>query len=149
MEIQQFLLGRDHTELTKTKQKQKRNWTETIQKQNRNRSETTNHTDSTKRKIFSRCFSCIFLIHNYSTASVKWIHHVALQGIWRRWGRVHVCGWRHIPRNISTKLKNKRRFCGWGQHRIKKCMKVMNYWWICEMMLLDLVENYDRLPRFF
>jgi len=40
MEIQQFLLGRDHTEPTKTKQEQKRDRTETIQKQNRNRTET-------------------------------------------------------------------------------------------------------------
>jgi hypothetical protein len=25
----------------------------------------------------------------------------------------------------------------------------MNYWWIYEMVMLDSVENYDRLSRFY
>jgi len=127
---------------TETKEEQNRNNTETEHKQKWNYYP---HTFN-KTKYFLGVLVVFFLLHIYWTASVKWIHHMALQG---RWGHMHGCVWLRIPRNTSTKLKNKR-FCGWVQDWInEKCMNVMNYWWICEMMILDLVENSYRLSRFF
>ena len=57
------LLGRDHTELTKTKQKQKRNRTETIQKQNINKVKLLTTHIKQNVKYFLDVLVVFFLVH--------------------------------------------------------------------------------------